>query len=183
MRTAGDHRGGAWTPALERACLLLLGLAVLVAAGCAVRELTREEMTPPKVTFQGLVVYQPTSDGWPLLANLLLENPNPKPVNLLGYDYQLWIEGRLVAMGSSQEVVNLPAGGQTVAHFPILLKIASLLGVLPMLLENPQQKVRYQISGRFRMTSLMGGIIPVPFRFQGEAALREGLEFLRPYLR
>jgi len=53
---------------------------------------------------------------------------------------------------------------------------------LPMLLQNPQQKVRYQISGSFRLASVMGGIIPVPFRFQGEVAPREGMEFLRPYL-
>jgi LEA14-like dessication related protein len=161
----------------------LLWVAVLAAAGCAVRELTREEVHPPKVTFQGLAVYQPTSDGWPLAANLLLENTNPRPLNLLGYDYQVWIEGRLVATGSSQEAVNLPAGGQAVAHFPILVKIDALLGFLPMLLQNPQQKVHYQISGSFRLASLMGGMIPVPFRFQGEAAPREGLEFLRPYLR
>ena len=182
MRTVGDHPGSAWTPPLGRACLWLLGLAVLAAAGCGVRELARGEIQAPKVTFQGLAVYQPTSDGWPLAANLLLENPNPQSLNLLGYDYQLWIEGRRVATGSSQEAVNLPAGGQTVAHFPILVKIDALLGFLPMLLQNPQQKVRYQISGSFRLASVMGGIIPVPFRFQGEAAPKEGMEFLRPYL-
>jgi LEA14-like dessication related protein len=154
----------------------------LAAAGCGVRELARGEIQAPKVTFQGLAVYQPTSDGWPLAANLLLENPNPQPLNLLGYDYQLWIEGRRVATGSSQEAVNLPAGGQTVARVPILVKLDALLGFLPMFLQNPQQKVRYQISGSFRLASVMGGIIPVPFRFQGEAAPREGMEFLRPYL-
>jgi hypothetical protein len=29
----------------------------------------------------------------------------------------------------------------------------------------------------------MGGIIPVPFRFQGEASPQEGKDFLSPYLR
>lgn len=182
MRTAGDHPGSTWTPPLGRACLWLLGLAVLAAAGCGVRELARGEIQAPKVTYQGLTVYQPTSAGWPLAANLLLENPNPQPLNLLGYNYELWIEGRSVATGTSQEAVNLPALGQTVARFPILVKLDALLGFLPMLLQNQQQKVRYQISGSFRLASLMGGIIPVPFRFQGEAAPREGMEFLRPYL-
>ncbi len=179
---AGDHPGRAWATPLGSACLWLLGLAVLVAAGCGVQELARGEIQPPKVTFQGLTVYQPTSGGWPLAANLLLENPNPQPLNLLGYNYQLWIEGRSVATGSSQEPVNLPAGGQTAARFPILVKLDTVLGFLPRFLQNPQQKVHYQISGSFRLASVMGGIIPVPFRFQGEAAPREGMEFLRPYL-
>ncbi|MGP8050067.1 MAG: LEA type 2 family protein [Desulfobaccales bacterium] len=179
---AGDHPGRAWATPLGSACLWLLGVAVLVAAGCGVQELARGEIQPPKVTFQGLTVYQPTSGGWPLAANLLLENPNPQPLNLLGYNYQLWIEGRSVATGSSQEPVNLPAGGQTVARFPILVKLDTVLGFLPRFLQNPQQKVHYQISGSFRLASVMGGIIPVPFRFQGEAAPREGMEFLRPYL-
>ncbi len=184
MRTAGDHPGGAWTPPLGRACLWLLGLAVLAGTGCAVREVTREEVHPPKVTFQGLAFYQPTSDGWPLEADLLLENTNRRPINLLGYNYQVRLEGRLVATGASQEPVNLPAEGQAVAHFPVLVKIDALLGFLPRLLQNPQQKVHYQISGSFRLASLfMGGMIPVPFRFQGEAAPEEGLEFLRVYLR
>ena len=91
--------GGSWTHLGGRACLWLLGLAVLVAAGCGVQELARERFEPPKVTFQGLTVYQPTSKGWPLAANLLLENPNPQPLNLLGYNYQLWIESHNVATG------------------------------------------------------------------------------------
>jgi len=167
---------------LGSVCLWLLGLAVLAAAGCGVQELARGEIQAPKITFQGLAIYQPTADGWPLAANLLLENPNPQPLNLLGYDYQLWIEGRSVATGSSQGAVNLPAGGQTVARVPILVKLNTLLGFLPKFLQNPQQKVHYQISGSFRLASVMGGIIPVPFQFQGEAAPREGMEFIRPYL-
>ena len=70
---------------------------------CGVRQLAKGEIQPPKVTFQGLKVYQPTARGWPLGARLLLENPNPQAVNLLGYDYQLWIEGKSVAQGTASK--------------------------------------------------------------------------------
>ena len=164
---AGDHPGSSWTPPLGSACLWLLGLAFLVAAGCGVQELARGEIQPPAVTFQGLTVYQPTSQGWPLAANLLLENPNPQSLNLLGYNYQLWIEGRSVATGSSQEAVNLPAGGQTVARVPILVKLDTLLGFLPGFRKILSRKSTTKSLAVFAWPLVMGGIISVPFRFQG----------------
>ncbi len=56
---------------------------------------------------------------------LLLENPNSQSLNLLGYDYQLWIEGKSVAQGVSQQAVNLPPMGQTVAEVPITVQLPS----------------------------------------------------------
>jgi hypothetical protein len=119
---------------------------------------------------------------------LLLENPNAESLNLLGYDYQLWIEDRSVAQGVSQEAVNLPPLGQTVTEVPITVQLPAVVGllpqVLPMLQKSQQQRqFHYQIAGSFRLASVMGGIIPIPFKFQGEASPREGMNFLRPYLR
>jgi len=153
---------------------------------CGVRQLARGEIQPPKVTFQGLKIYQPTPRGWPLGARLLLENPNSQAVNLLGYDYQLWIEGKSVAQGTSQEAVNLPPLGQTEAEVPITVQLPAVMELLPqflpMLQKQQQRQFHYQIAGSFRLASVMGGIIPIPFKFQGEASPQEGMDFLRPYL-
>jgi hypothetical protein len=168
---------------------ILLALTLLaVIPACGVRQLARGEIQPPKVTFQGLMIYQPTPRGWPLGARLLLANPNPQAVNLLGYDYQLWIEGKSVAQGVSQQAVNLPPSGQTVTEVPMTVQLPAVLELLPqflpMLEKQPQQRqFHYQIAGSFRLASVMGGIIPIPFKFQGEASAREGMEFLRPYLK
>jgi LEA14-like dessication related protein len=156
---------------------------LLLLSGCGVRQLARGEIQPPRVSFKGLAIYQPTSAGWPLGATLVLENPNPQPLNLLGYDYDLSLEGKSVAQGTSQEAVSLPAGGQTVTQFPILVKLPALMGLLPAMLQHPNRKLHYQIAGSFRLTAVMGGLIPIPFRFGGELAPKEGMEFLRPYLR
>ena len=168
---------------------IFLALWLLTAMpACGVRQLARGEIQPPKVTFQGLKIYPPTASGWPLGARLLLENPNPQAVNLLGYDYQLWIEGKSVAQGVSQEAVNLPPLGQTVTEVPITVQLPAVMELLPqflpMLQKQPQQRqFHYQIAGSFRLASVMGGIIPIPFKFQGEASPKEGMDFLRPYLR
>ena len=177
------------------ALALFLGLTALVSlAGCGVQQLqqmARGEIQAPKVSYQGLKVYQPTSQGWPLGATLLLENPNNQALNLLGYDYQLWIEGKSVAQGASQQPVNLPPNGQTVAELPIMVQLPAVMELLPQFLPQflgqqqqqlPPRKFHYQIAGSFRLASVLGGIIPLPFRFQGEASPREGMDFLKPYL-
>ncbi len=166
--------------------LALMLLATMPA--CGVRQLARGEIQPPKVTFQGLKVYPPTARGWPLAARLLLENPNAEAVNLLGYDYQLWIEGKSVAQGTSQQAVNLPPLGQTVTEVPITVQLPAVMELLPQFLpmlqkQQQQRQFHYQIAGSFRLASVMGGIIPIPFKFQGEASPQQGMDFLRPYLK
>lgn len=174
--------------------ILILALALLVGlTGCGVSQLqqmARGELQAPKVTFQNLKIYQPTTRGWPLGAVLLLQNPNPEALNLVGYDYQLWIEGRPVAQGSSSQPVNLPPMGQTVTELPIMVQLPAVMQLLPQFLpqllgqqkQMPARKFRYQIAGSFRLASVLGGIIPIPFRFQGEASPKEGEALLKPYL-
>jgi LEA14-like dessication related protein len=166
--------------------LALLLLTTIPA--CGIRQLARGEIQPPKVTFQDLKIYPPTASGWPLGARLLLENPNSQAVNLLGYNYQLWIEGKSVAQGTSQQAVNLPAMGQTVTEVPIMVKLPAVMELLPQFLpmlqkQQQQRQFHYQIAGSFRLASVMGGIIPIPFKFQGEASPQQGMDFLSPHLK
>jgi LEA14-like dessication related protein len=168
--------------------IFLVLMLLMTMCACGVRQLARGEIQPPKVSFQGLKINSPTARGWPLGARLLLENPNPEPLNLLGYDYQLWIEDRSVAQGTSQQAVNLPPLGQTVAEVPIMVQLPAVMELLPQFLpmlqkQQQQRQFHYQIAGSFRLASVMGGIIPIPFKFQGEASPQEGMNFLRPYLR
>ena len=127
------------------------------------QQMARGEIQAPKVSYQGLKVYQPTSQGWPLGATLLLENPNNQALNLLGYDYQLWIEGKSVAQGASQQPVNLPPNGQTVAELPIMVQLPAVMELLPQFLpqflgQQQQQTAAAQIplSNRRQLPSGFG---------------------------
>ncbi len=172
---------------------VLAPVALLFLSACGVgqlQQMARGEIQAPKVNYRGLKVYQPTAQGWPLGAVLQLENPNNQALNLLGYDYQLWIEGRSVAQGNSQQPVYLPPYGQTEAELPIMVQLPAVLDLLPQFLpqylgqqqQMPARKFHYQIAGSFRLASVLGGIIPIPFNFRGEASPREGMDFLKPYL-
>jgi LEA14-like dessication related protein len=167
-------------PALALALGLLMSLNL---PACGVRQLAQGNIQAPQVRWQGLAVGRPSPRGWPLTVSLLLTNPNSQPLDLQGYDYELWLEGQSVARGASREPVNLPAGGQTVARVPILVKLPALMGLLPLLLQPEPPPISYQVAGGFRLAELMGGLVRVPFRFRGQVTPTEGLNLLRPYLR
>jgi len=150
---------------------------------CGVRQLAQGEIQPPKVSWQGIALGRPGPEGWPLAVTFLLMNPNSQSLNLKGYDYELWLEGKSVAQGSSQEPVSLPPQGQTMTRVPVLVKLPALLELLPVLLRPDPPPLQYQIAGGFRLAEVVGGLVRIPFRFQGQVTPKGGLEALRPYLR
>jgi LEA14-like dessication related protein len=166
----------------KRSLALLVSLVVLLPA-CGVSRLAKGEIQPPKVTFQGLALGNPTSKGWPVSVTLLLTNPNDQALDLKGYDCELWLEGKSVAQAASDAPVNLPSHGQTVARVPIFVKLSAVMELLPKLLLPAPPPVYYQVAGSFRLGAVLGGLVPVPFRFQGQVTPKQGLDLLRPYLR
>ncbi|MBW1991637.1 MAG: LEA type 2 family protein [Deltaproteobacteria bacterium] len=159
--------------------LVLLLLGTLLLVGCGVRQLARGEIEPPRVHLQGVVPGLPTREGWPLTCILAVENPNRQPLDLRGYDYQLWLEGKSVAQGASRQRLYLPPGGQAEVEFPVVVRLPAVLSLTPAALSG--RPLHYRLSGGFRLASVLGGLIRIPFRFEGETTLEEGRELLRLY--
>jgi LEA14-like dessication related protein len=164
----------------QRLALAIIILIVLPA--CGVNQLAKGEIQPPEVKFQGLSLGQPSPRGWPVAVTLLLTNPNDQALNLKGYDCELWLEGKSVAQATGEEPVNLPPHGQTVARVPILVQLPAVLELLPVLLNPEPPPLHYRVAGGFRLGAVLGGLIRVPFHFEGQATPKKGLEFLRPYV-
>lgn len=160
--------------------LLLAALVLACLMGCGVRQLTRGELETPKVTFKSIAFGLPTGQGLPLECTLLVENPNPQDLRVLGYDYDFRLEDHQVLRGESREEVTLPARGQALVTVPILLKLRALPGLLPAILK--EEKLNYQVAGGVRLASLLGGF-RVPFHFQGQMTPKEGQEQLRLFLK
>jgi len=166
---------------ISRLTVLLLTAWVLAClAGCGVRQLARGELEAPRVKFQSLTLGLPTPQGLPLDCLLLVENPNPQDLRVLGYDYEVWLEGRRVIQGESSEAVTLPARGQTLVTVPILVKLRALPPILPAVLQ--ERPLNYQISGGVRLASLLGGF-RVPFRAEGRMTPKQGMEQLRLFMK
>jgi LEA14-like dessication related protein len=169
-------------PSCGKSLVLLMAL-VLALPACGVRQLAQGEIQPPKVAFQGLALGSPTSRGWPVAVTLLLTNPNDQALDLKGYDCELWLEGQSVAQAAGNTPVNLPPLGQTVARVPIFVKLPALAGLLPVILQPQPPPLHYRVAGGFRLREVLGGLVRVPFHFQGQATPKEGLSVLRSYLR
>lgn len=153
----------------------------LSLSGCGVRQLARGEIEPPRVNFKGVIPGMPSQEGLPFRCILALENPNRQALDILGYDYELWLEGRSVAQGASDRRIYLAPLGKGEVEFPVFVKLPAVMSLAPAALSR--QRVNYQIAGGFRLASVMGGLIRVPFRFQGQTTLDEGMELMRLYVK
>jgi LEA14-like dessication related protein len=153
-------------------------LISLTACGCGVRQLSKGELQPPEVRFKGVMMQPPTNQGWPLTLVLAVENPNSMTIKVLGYDYEVWVAGQSVAKGVGNQPVILPAQGETTVTVPVLLKLRTLPGLLPNLLQ--EKKIPVEIAGGLRLPQTLG--FRVPFRFREEVTPQEGLEHLKPFL-
>jgi len=146
---------------------------------CGVRDLASGRVAPPEVSLQEMVIYPPESQCWPLGARLKVTNPNPDPLRIIGYDFNLAVAGADLVQGQSDTAVTLPAGGETLVEVPLLVRLPAIPATLAALLK--EDKVSYQFSGGLRLASLLGGL-RVPFRFQGKLTRAQGWEYLRQYL-
>ena len=165
-------------PVLIYLALLALWVSCLTPLGCGVRRLTQGELLPPEVRLKGLGLQPPGKQGWPLIVVLAVANPNPMTITVLGYDYQVWVEGQRLAQGASEGRITLPAQGEATVEVPVLLKLKTLPGLLPKLLQEEQLTV--EIAGGLRLPQTLG--FRVPFRFQEKLTPQQGLEHLSPFL-
>jgi hypothetical protein len=146
--------------------------------GCGVRQLARGELLPPEVRLQALGFQPPGKQGWPLRVVLAVNNPNSTAIRVLGYDYEVRVEGQSLAQGAGDRAVFLPARGEAVVEVPVVLKLRNLPALLPKLLQD--EKLTVDIAGGLRLPQTLG--FRVPFRFREKVAPQEGLEHLRPFI-
>jgi hypothetical protein len=165
-------------PLLLYLALLALLVGCLTPLGCGVRRLTQGELLPPEVQLKGLGLQPPGKQGWPLVCVLAVKNPNPMTIKVLGYDYQVWVEGQRLAQGASGASITLPAQGEATVEVPVLLKLKTLPGLLPKLLQNEQLFV--EIAGGLRLPQTLG--LRVPFRFREKLTPQQGLDHFSPFL-
>jgi len=163
---------------LFHTAVVVMLASCLIACGCGVRKLARGELEPPEVRLQGLGLRPPGPQGWPLTAVLAVSNPNPMPIKVLGYDYQVWVEGQSLAQGGSNKTITLPAQGETLVEMPVLLKLKTLPGLLPLVLR--EEPLNLEIAGGLRLPQTLG--FRVPFRFREKVTPQKGLDQLRPFL-
>jgi LEA14-like dessication related protein len=147
--------------------------AVLLVVGCAS---VTESWETPEVALVGL---QPTAIGFErqsFIARLRITNPNDRTLPIQRMTYRLSVEGNEIANGAGELDRQIPAFGEETVDVEVNSNLLDLLSKLPVLaLQN--DSLEWTISGT---VGVLGGMLPLPYRYSGEIDPRALMSALRP---
>ncbi|NKB70771.1 MAG: hypothetical protein GKR89_27185 [Candidatus Latescibacteria bacterium] len=106
----------------------------------------------PRIGLSGLQVDGLSLTGAKLGLDISLDNPNPFDLILRALDYDLNIDGRSWAQGTTPEAITLPARDKGVIRLPIQLNLLQLGKGGRDLLQN-RKPLNYHLSGRLELGS------------------------------
>lgn len=164
----------ALAPRLAQRALALT--VALLLAGCA--SLTRHWIAP-EVAVRSIAPERLDAERQSLLVGLRITNPNDRTLPIKAMTYRLALEDRPVASGGGALERQLAAGQSADVVVTLNTDLVAVLPLLPTLaLVN--RPLRYRIDG----TAKVAGVLPLPFRHEGEidaaAALRRALRGAGP---
>ena len=110
---------------------LLTGLLVLMfsfLSGCASMDAVKKAagIKDPTVSIAGMNISTLSAEGLTLQFVLDVDNPNPIPLNLAGFDYALMFDGKQLMAGEQRDKVNIKARDSSQVKVPVSLKFSDL---------------------------------------------------------
>lgn len=146
--------------------LLLLGLGVgLVGCQSIVREIQ-----PPQVELVGLQFIGAELNRQSFQVTLDVTNPNPIPVPINAFSYQIALAGGAFADGNSVEKFTLPVNGTERVRLNVGTDLVGTLSRISNILKGPASVMDYEINGD--LTVGLPLVEPIPFSQTGEIALK-----------
>jgi LEA14-like dessication related protein len=126
-------------------------------SGLPVRTMVLENAVFPRIqkpvfTITDIAVLQAELINTRFRVKLRIENPNPFPMELSAFQYQLYGSGRFWADGNEKNVLSIPAGDSAEAK---LFLVMNFMGMKRDLLDRviTFQDVRYRFTGRALVTT------------------------------
>ena len=132
-------------PGTARRAAALLAMALL--AGCAA---LAPHFEHPRLYLVGVEVKDATLGEQHFRVRMRVQNPNDRPLPVLGIDYTIRLGDEDFGTGSSVSAFTVPPQGE--AEFEMLLTTnlaATLWKVLPRL-KDPSQTLEYRLVGKVR---------------------------------
>ena len=153
-----------WTA--SRTAVLWVALAVSLS-GC---ESLVREIQAPEVEMVGLQFTGVQLNRQSFRVSLDVTNPNPIPVPISGFSYQIAVAGDVFADGSSDEAFTLPANGKERIRLNVGTDLLGTLNRVSSILKGSASTLDYEISGDLSVGLPL--VKPIPFRRSGEIALK-----------
>jgi LEA14-like dessication related protein len=153
----------------RRLALAALAAVPLLLGGCAsMGELAKAAVQPPTLTYRSAEVTGLDFDGATLAFDFRLQNPNPYGLSLVGVQYWLQLEGRVVVRGTVPGGVKIPASGEVPVRFTARLPFAEVPHLLELVSKGGQ--VAYTVGGQVEVETPVG-VLAIPASHAGHVDL------------
>ena len=121
--------------------IMMLSTSLLGCASYGIKGLIEQ----PKVSIENIQMGRLTLTGGSAKFSLKIQNPNPFPIPLSGFDYGLRLNGVEVANGNREHRVTIAGGGVKIVEIPMVFSFTNMMSLLPNLLNN--RNLKYDLAG------------------------------------
>ncbi|MCI0505016.1 MAG: LEA type 2 family protein [Gammaproteobacteria bacterium] len=147
--------------------LLIFG-AALLAIGCAsVGELAKiADVREPAVSLAETRLNNLTFEGAEFLLLLDIQNPNPLPIKLAGFDYSLNVDGKTITHGKQTSGININAQGSSQVKFPVGIKFADLVSLTKSI--GNRDSLPLKIDSNIQVNLPILGMRSIPMSYENQ---------------
>lgn len=142
--------------------LILAGLA-----GCASLTSSISSLEPPTVSLTDINLKKLGLFEQRFVLRLRLQNPNNIPLPIAGMRYDLAINDQDFARGVSEQVINVPAFGETMLDVDVTSNLQNVLDQLAPK-NKSTEPLRYQLRGH---VGVLNRSLKLPFDYKGSIDL------------
>ena len=144
-----------WQTPLARILSLLLTLGLLVSlGGCS--SLLSDDFRDPEVRLLKVDVVKAKLLEQKFVLRFRIDNPNDISLPIRGLNYNVKLNGVLLAEGQSDKSFTVPARGHQTFDVPVRTNLWRHLKRIVNSLEDPDEPISYQLQGEVK-TGLMFG--------------------------
>jgi LEA14-like dessication related protein len=143
--------------------VILVG-SFLLSSCATVQEVLH--VVSPKVAFSDVHCTGLSFEAVDLAVDVTIENPNPVPINLAGFDYDLKINDTSFLKGQQDNRSAIAAKGKSTLQIPVTLNYQDLYDTFKTL--KQADNTAYQFAGGISFDLPVIGPTRIPFSKQGE---------------
>ena len=135
-------------------------VCIMVLWGCSSVPFS---LDTPRIEITSLSLLDANADGQRFLVTLQLSNPNDFIVTIQGLSFNLRLVGEGFIDGQANEIVTLPANGESTVRVDLRSEFVSSVSRLMAYLQGPESTLPYDIQGELALDTRP----PRYLRFEG----------------
>jgi LEA14-like dessication related protein len=147
---------------------LTIPCSLLLLASCAeMNELAKmADIKEPSVSLADTRISSLTFDSAELMLNLDVENPNPIPIRLAGFDYALNVDGKTLTHGKQDNGLDIRARDRSQIQLPVGIKFSDLMALTKGF--GNKDKVPFNIDANVQVNLPVLGVRSIPVSYKNE---------------